>query len=160
MKDTKVQWHLEFINEHDLDIKPLEIDLLVIKKDKGASIENEIGAIFRGHNIVDYKSPEDNLNIDTFYRVGSYAGLYKSNGKTVDEIKADDITVSLIREARPDGLLQYFKGHGYPVMNPYRGIYYVEGKVLFPTQIIVTGELEQGTHIWLKALSGQLGKDD
>lgn len=44
--------------------------------------------------------------------------------------------------------------------NPYRGIYYIEGKVLFSPQIVVTGELEKKGHIWLKALSGKLGKDE
>ena len=52
MKDTKVQWHpgfvaamnlelaknrdnLIFVKEYNLNTKPLEIDLLVIKKDTG-----------------------------------------------------------------------------------------------------------------------------
>ena len=65
MKDTKVQWHpgfvaamnlelaknrdnLEFVKEYNLNTKPLEIDLLVIKKDTGALIDNEIGMIFKG----------------------------------------------------------------------------------------------------------------
>lgn len=125
MKDTKVQWHpgfvaamnlefaknrddLEFIKEYNLNSKPLEIDLLVIKKDTDAIIDNEIGAIFKGHNIVEYKSPEDHLDIDTFYKVGAYASLYKSYGETVDSINADDVTVSLVRDTKPVGLFKYF----------------------------------------------------
>lgn len=46
------------------------------------------------------------------------------------------------------------------MLNPYKGIYYIEGKVLFLTQIVVTRELDEGSHIWLKALSERLGKDD
>lgn len=42
----------------------------------------------------------------------------------------------------------------------YEGIYYVEGKTWFPTQIVVTGELDQDAHIWLKGLSGNLEKGD
>lgn len=57
-------------------------------------IENEIGKIFRGSNILEYKSPEDHLNIDTFYKSGAYASLYKAYGETMNERKADDITVS------------------------------------------------------------------
>ena len=30
-----------------------------LKKEKDAVIKNEIGSIFRGHNIMEYKSPED-----------------------------------------------------------------------------------------------------
>ncbi len=177
MKDTKVQWHpgfvaamnlelaknrgdLIFIKEYNLNTKPLEIDLLVIKKGADVSIDNEIGSIFRGHNIVEYKSPGDHLDIDTFYKAEAYAGLYKSYGETVDSIKADDITVSLVRDAKPEGLFRYFREHNYPVTNPYSGVYYVGGAVLFPTQIIVTGELKPDAHIWLRALSDRVGKQD
>ena len=177
MKDTKVQWHpgfvaamnlelaknrddLIFVKEYNLNTKPREIDLLVIKKDTDASIENEIGEIFKGHNILEYKSPQDHLDIDTFYKVGAYASLYKSYGETVDSIKADDITVSLVRDAKPMELFKYFKAHQYSITCPYRGIYYIEGAVLFPTQIIVTRELESDAHIWLKALSDRIEKQD
>ncbi len=177
MKHTKVQWHpgfvaamnlelvknrsdLTFVKEYNLNTKPLEIDLLVIKKDADASIDNEIGAIFRGHNILEYKSPKDHLDIDTFYKAGAYAGLYKSYGKTLDSIKADDITVSLVRDAKPEELFKYFEEHQFFITSPYCGVYYIEGAVLFPTQIIVTRELDSDAHIWLKALSDRIEKRD
>ena len=59
---------------------------------------------------MEYKSPEDHLDIDAFYKVLAYACLYKSYGKTVDSIKADDITISIVREAKPVVLFCYFKG--------------------------------------------------
>jgi len=68
--------------------------------------------------------------------------------------------VSLIREARPAGLFEYFKRHNIRTVNPYRGIYYVQDAVLFPTQIIVAGEMEWRSHVWLKALSGKMKKQD
>ena len=174
---TKIQWHpafaaamdLELIQnrndliyekEYNLNTKPLEIDLLVIKKNGAVHIANEIGYLFKGHNIVEYKSPEDHLDIDTFYKSMAYASLYKSYGKTVDEIKADDITVSIIREIKPAGLFHYFEEHSFSVTNPYRGIYYIEGQLMFPAQVIVTGELDKKYHKWLGALSGQLQKDN
>lgn len=177
MKETKIQWHpgfvaamnlefrqnrndLVFEKEHNLNTKPLEIDLLIIKKDASAHIVNEIGSFFRGHNIIEYKSPEDHLDIDVFYKVEAYACLYKSYGKTLDERKADDITVSLVRDIKPEGLFRYFKEHGYHVANSESGIYYVEGKVLFPTQIIVTKELNQEKHTWLRVLSENVEERD
>lgn len=39
----------------------------------------------------------------------------KITGKALDSIKADDVTVSIIRETRPAGLFRYFKEHGYSV---------------------------------------------
>ncbi len=175
MKDIDIQWHPGFIGamnlelkenrddllfekEHNLNTRPLEIDLLVIKKQAGVQINNEIGKIFRGHNILEYKSPRDDLDIDTFYKASAYASLYKSYGKTLDSIKAEDVTVSLVRKAKPYGLFRYFKEHDYLITNPYRGIYYIEGKVLFPTQVVVTRELNPIEHIWLSSLSDQLEK--
>ena len=174
---TKIQWHPAFVaamdleliqnrndliyeKEYNLNTKPLEIDLLVIKKNSSVHIANEIGYLFKGHNVMEYKSPEDHLDIDTFYKSMAYASLYKSYGKTVDEIKADDITVSIIREKKPAGLFRYFEAHAFSVTNPYKGIYYIEGQIMFPVQVIVTGELDKKYHRWLSALSGQLQKDN
>ena len=75
---TKIQWHpafcaaaelelrfnkddLEFKREYNLSKKPLQMDLLIIEKRKGVQIQNEIGKIFRGHNIIEYKSPDDGM---------------------------------------------------------------------------------------------------
>lgn len=177
MKESKIQWHsaftsamgldfardrddLIFETEYNLNKKPLQIDLLVIKKEASVQIASEIGKLFKGHNILEYKSPEDHLDIDTFYKTLAYACLYKSYGKTVDAIKAEEITMSIIREAKPIELLRYFRGHGCDVTKVYGGIYYVKGKTWFPTQIVVTGELNWDAHMWLKGLSGNLQKGD
>lgn len=177
MNEIKIQWHPGFVaainlelaenrgdliyeKEYNLNTKPLEIDLLVIKKDKDIQISNEIGRMFKGHNILEYRSPEDRMDIDSFYKAGAYASLYKAYGETVDERKADDITVSLVREAKPDGLFRYFREHKVEVSNPYPGIYYVLDGVLFFTQVIVTRELNGKNHGWLKSLSDKLKKEE
>ena len=83
--DEKIQWHpafdaalqielgeetkyLEFDSEHLLSKKPMQIDVLV-KNERHVKIQKNIGRIFRQYNIVEYKSPEDDLNIDDFYKV-------------------------------------------------------------------------------------------
>ncbi len=95
-----------------------------------------------------------------FYKAGAYASLYKSYGETSNERKEEDITVSMVRETKPEGLFQYFREHDMTVDNPHDGIYYVLDGVLFPTQIIVTKELDKRNHTWLKALSGKMQKQD
>lgn len=177
MNEIKIQWHPGFVaainlelaenrddliyeKEYNLNTKPLGIDLLVIKKDKDVQISNEIGRMFKGHNILEYRSPEDRMDIDFFYKAGAYASLYKAYGETVDERKAEDITVSLVREAKPDGLFRYFREHKVEVSNPYPGIYYVLDGVLFFTQVIVTRELNGKNHGWLKSLSDKLKKEE
>lgn len=173
MSDTKIQWHPSFVaamdlelaenrsdliyeKEYNLNTKPLEIDLLIIKKDSNIQIVNEIGKLFRGNNIVEYKSPDDHMDIDTFYKSAAYGCLYKASGKLVDERPADDITITMVRDAKPEGLFQYFREHHIQVTNPYKGIYYVTDAVLFPTQIIVGRELKKKEHTWLRALSDRV----
>ena len=151
---------LIYEKEYNLSTKPLEIDLLVIKKEPDVQVSNEIGKLFRGHNIVEYKSPEDHLDIDVFYKASAYGCLYKSFGETVDERAANDITISIIRDAKPEGLFRYFKEHGIRVTNPYAGIYYVSDAVLFPTQLVVGKELEQKDHTWIKALSDKVQEQE
>ena len=91
---------------------------------------------------MEYKSPKDHLDIDVFYKSGAYASLYKAYGANLDERAAEDITVSIVRESKPTGLFAYFEKHNVRITNPYHGIYYILDNVLFPTQIIVTGELD------------------
>lgn len=91
-------------------------------------------------------------------KVGAYTSLYKAYGHTVDERRAEEMTTSLIRKARPVKLFRYFEEHGIRLENPFKGIYYVKGGVLFPTQIVVTKELNPQEHIWLTALSDGMQK--
>ena len=177
MSEIKIQWHPGFVaainleleenrddliyeKEYNLNTKPLEIDLLVIKKDSNVQMVNEIGKLFRGHNIVEYKSPDDHLDIDSFYKAGAYGCLYKASGESVDERPADDITISIVRDSKPEGLFRYFEEHHIKVSNPYVGIYYILDAVLFPTQIIVGRELNQKNHTWIKALSNKVQKQE
>ncbi len=113
MADQKIQWHpgfyagielelraydLDYDQEHQVTRGALSFDLLIIKKQKDEKIDNEIGEFFRKYNVVEFKSPDDELSIDIFFKVQSYAGLYKASGETVDEIPANDITVSMFRD--------------------------------------------------------------
>ena len=116
---------LTFQNEFNLSEKPLQIDLLVIEKSKDVIINNEIGKLFREHNILEYKSPDDGNTIDSYYKTIAYACLYKSSGKHIDEIKADEITISLVQKSKPLKLLKYLRDNGFLVEQRYTGIYYV-----------------------------------
>jgi len=176
MEKTLIQWHPAFVAamelelsenrkelyfeaEYNLNTKPLEVDLLVIKKEASAEIKNEIGKFFRRDNLLEYKSPGDQMDIDVLYKVLGYACLYKSYGKGVDSRPVKDITVSFVREAKPEKLFKYFAANQIESTNPYPGIYYILEGFLFPVQIIVTKELESDVHIVLKALTRELKKD-
>lgn len=152
--------YLEYRNEYNLNTKPIQIDLLIVKKPPNAIIENEIGKIFRGHNIMEYKSPEDEMNVDTYFKTLAYAYLYKSSGAKVDEIKYEDITISLVRKRKPMKLLSWFQMNKYEVFTEYKGIYEISKDGYPPTQIIVSSELDKGSHTWLTALTSGMEEAD
>ena len=171
--DNIIQWHqafcaameyyfdgsesLEFHKEYNLNTKPLEIDLLVIKKNDNATFENAIGKDFRKYNVFEYKSPDDKLNIDVLYKLAAYGCLYKVSGKHVDEIRADEITLTAVRDTKPEGLLKRLKSEGKLVSDKVPGIYNVSG-MLFPLRIVVTGEIPDEHAKVLRYLSKKLNR--
>ena len=177
-KAEKLQWHpafcaatelelrqdldvLELIPEYNLSKKPLQIDLVIIKKmDWKRTLQNEIGHIMRGHNISEYKGPGDELTIDSFFKVIGYASLYKAQGIAVNKISASEVTVSFFRNAYPKALFQELKKEGYILKKMYPGIYYVRGKVPFPVQVVVTSQLERKAHCSLRVLTTQVEMQD
>jgi hypothetical protein len=59
---------LEFQREYNLSKEPIRVDLLVVKKIGRAWIKNEIGCIFKKHNILEYKSHGDAMSIDDYFK--------------------------------------------------------------------------------------------
>ena len=97
-KGTKetIQWHpafqasiqiefeaeaekLTFEPEHLLSKKPMQMDELIIKVAENEVIHKNIGRIFKRYNIIEYKSPDDNLTINDFYKVYGYCCFYRQN---------------------------------------------------------------------------------
>ena len=70
----------------------------------------------------------------------------------IDEYKAEEITITLIRDGFPRQLIKVLKQQGFRVKCRYSGIYYVTGNTVFVTQIIVASQLEGKERIWLQAL--------
>ena len=152
--------YLEFENEHMLGSKPMQIDVLIIKKDPAKRLKKNIGRIFCTYNIVEYKSPEDSLTIDDFYKVLGYACFYKADTKKVDEIKAGDITVSFVCSHFPEKLFRHLeKIQTYQKEQVSAGIYYIRG-AMFPVQVVVTKRLPEAENLWLRNLTNDLGGDE
>ena len=178
----KTQWHppfcasmqlelkeyksiLEYLMEYALSTKPLLIDLLVIKKLQGIEIENEIGRRFRSHNVIEYKSPDDNLSIEDYLKTIGYACLYLSlennNKKEENKIKSTDVTVTIVRMRKPKKLFKLLRlGYGLPVQKRCKGIYEIKTTYLGCVQIIVTKELDPKEHIWLTSLVDGLKENE
>lgn len=178
LEAVKIQWHpgfygaaeleflsnkgeLEFQQELNLSKEPIRMDLLIIKKLKDVRIENEIGHIFKKYNVIEYKSPDDGLTIDDYYKTMGYACLYKGLGASVDEIPARELTVSIFRESYPRELFEKMRELGLEIEEHYPGIYYISGdQTMFDTQIVVTRQLEKRAHRTLRILSKNVQEDD
>ena len=109
---------------------------------------------------MEYKSPQDDLNLDTYVKVIGYACMYKASEVHVGDIELDDITITLVREGKPRELLKWFAKNDYKVFEKYNGIYYVEKEGCFPIQIIVSGMLSVESQKWLTLLSRNLERKD
>ena len=147
--------YLEFENEHMLSSKPMQLDVLIIKKDSERQIQKNIGRIFRTYNIVEYKSPDDSLSIDDFYKVYGYTCFYKSDTGKVDEIKAEELTITFVCNRYPRKMLKYLEKRHRTVRKVESGIYYISDE-LFQIQLIVQKQLSEETNLWLRSLTNDL----
>ena len=171
--DKKLQWHqafyaniqiefedfadlLIFENEHHLGTQPKRIDVLIIKKENDTPITKNIGQIFRKHNIIEYKSPDDYISINDYYLVYGYACLYKSDDSRDEHISINDITITFVSRSFPKKLVKHLKKvHNYDVQFIEKGIYYVKGD-LIPIQLIVTKNLTDEQNLWLHNLTNDI----
>ncbi|MDR1175518.1 MAG: hypothetical protein LBK83_08635 [Treponema sp.] len=138
---------LEFQSEYQLNAEPLEIDLVIVKKEAGLVIEKNIAQVFKGVNLLEFKSPEDYFSVYDFYKVLSYAYLYAALNKT----NTRDMTVSVIETRHPRDLFAYLEGENCAVSETSAGVYVVSG---YPVaiQVIESKKLPLEENLWLKGL--------
>ena len=173
MEKTKLQWHpafgaalritlqdemryLEMHEEYLLSKKPLQMDILIIKKLKDIPIRKDIGRIFRKHNIIEYKSPSDSLSINDFYKVYGYACIYQSDTNRIGEIKPEELTLTFVCSHYPRNMLQHLKRiRGIRMECQGSGIYYLRGDPI-PIQLLVLPELSNKENYWLQSMRTNL----
>jgi hypothetical protein len=147
---------LEFHSEYQLTAEPLRIDCVVIKKTTDAIINKNIAAIFRQANLMEYKSPDDYVSVDDFYKVYGYACLYAS----LERVPITNLTVSFVESHHPRELLEHLREiRGYTLAEKWPGVYIVDGDIL-PIQIIDSRRLSAEDNLWLKGLDNRLDAPD
>jgi hypothetical protein len=171
-EETRVSWHpaffeamrlelepyrdqLEFNEEYQLTSEPLRVDLLIIKKPKDLVIAKNIAAIFRGTNIIEYKSPSDYVSVGDYYKVYAYACLCVS----LKKVPMDDITITFVGNRRSRALMGHLRWRGLVVEKKGGGIYTVTGEGI-PVQIIESRELPGEENGWLRDLGRGLKAED
>lgn len=177
MGEKKLQWHtafqaalqielaeerkyLQFQKEYNLTQKPLQIDTLIIKVEPGRKLKKKLGRFLRQYNVVEYKSPEDYLSVNDFYKVSAYACLYQSDTAQVEEIPPDRIYITMVSNRYPGKMIRHLvKMYGAEITEAFPGIYYVSG-LIFPLQILVNKELPPEENLWLSRLRQDLNMED
>lgn len=173
MAERKIQWHsafyaaiqieleedkdnLLFEQEHLLGEKPMQIDVVVIKKQQERPIRKDIGHIFRKYNVIEYKSPDDSLSIDDFYKVYGYACFYISDTERVGLIPAHEVTITFVCNKYPRKMLREIQNErGITAYEYAKGIYYLKGDPI-PMQLIISKDLSKEDNYWIQNLRKDL----
>lgn len=173
MEVEKLQWHpafsaalhieleeelegIDIEEEHLLGSKPMQIDVLVIKKNSNKPIHKNIGQIFKKHNIIEYKSPEDYLSINDFYKVYGYACFYQSDTNKILEINLQEVTITFVSNHYPTKMMKHLLNiRKMRIIKKEQGIYYLEGDI-FCIQLLVVNELSKEENYWLQSLRNDI----
>jgi hypothetical protein len=139
---------LEYHSEFQLSAEALRIDLLVIKKLANVCIDKNIARIFRGHNIIEYKSPDDTFTREDLMKVCGYVYLYSAHTR----VSLRDVTLTISVMTLPRKLRKYlWEELGVFIERHEPGIYY--GKLQnVPLQIIESKQLSPADNAWLNIL--------
>ena len=142
--------------EYLLGSQPPRADFLILKEQAIVDLGLEIFRIFREHNIVEFKSPDDELNESVLWKCIGYAGFYMS----IKGLSPSQVTLTLIRDARPlrffDEMKEYL--HADPQT---KGIYQIQNwQVTFPIQLIVTSELPGPEYAGFRSISKKPSVED
>ena len=151
--------NMEYLQEHELGDEPVRMDMLILKQDR-TPLTDPIGSFFKTHNVLEYKSPQDQLSINDFCKAQGYALLYKGLSKTVDSVPLEELTVSIFRHAYPREMFKTLRGYGICIEEKFPGIYHVSGPLTVPAQVIVTSRLKGDRYEAFKALAKNVSKED
>ena len=146
--------------EIQLGEEPIRLDFLIIKKDADVVLTDPIGEFFGTVNIFEYKSPEDGLSIDDFYKAMGYSFIYKGYDRKVDELPITDMTLTIVRHTYPRELMKALRHEGFEVVEQHPGIYRINGNTSnLRVQIVVSSKLPHDEYDGLRLLSKGCTKD-
>ena len=163
--EKKTKWHspiyrglqldlreavLHFDDNVSLSEEALEIDAVIVK-DADVQVENDIGAIFKGHNICEFKSETDYFSIADYSKVIGYASLYSA----FKNVLMTDVTITIIVTKYPQKLVKFLESsRSLKVQDKGNGIHYVIGDI-YPVQLLETKKLSEN-NLFLKNLRSNL----
>lgn len=135
-----------------LYMKPVAAYLLAILKSPDVEIQNGIGKIFKGHNVIDYTFYDKKLDSEHLYKTIAYTCLYKTSRVEDDYIKTDNVTITIVSRDMPQQLFDSSKKSGISVEESGKGIYQVKNMMPFNIQVIIRSKIGETEQKWLKSL--------
>ena len=138
------------IDEHRLSKEPLRIDIIVVKKNRDVELEPCWAKIFRGRNLIEYKSPVDKPpTLAVFNKLIGYAYIYAAQ----EEVKISDVTATLICADPPEKLFTALEDEfGYEILQKGDGIYYIIQKWAAVEKTLAIQVAAQTSDLLLQAL--------
>lgn len=131
-----------------LGSQPPRADFVVVKEEDIVDLGLGIFRDFRKQNIIEFKSPDDELTESVLWKALGYADFYVS----LNDIPAEDITITIFRGARPNALFKRLEGN--IEKTDINGVYKLKNwRGSFPIQFVVTTELEGEEYAGFRAIS-------
>ena len=158
-RDVRADFEFPFPHEQELGVKPLRLDMLLIRRRNRRKLTDGIGRFFRKLNILEYKSPGDSLNIDDIFKTQAYACLCKAL-RQWGRFAGDELTVAIFCYRHPRAAFAELRRLGRGVEQTHPGIYLVTGPLTVPTQIVVVPRLPPGEYVELKILAKGAKRED
>ncbi len=156
LRDAKED--LVYYPELTLNPKPNQIDLLIVSRSGKARSTSGLAAIFKKYNIVEYKSPNQTMDIAIYNRTVAYAHLLAARyGGKLRPVR--DVTLTFIRKGKPVVLMRELEASGFMISKHEKGIYHVTKENGIDIQIVVTKELGEAYH-WVTMLTDEVEYED
>ena len=154
--------HADVTYEQEIQLgeDPVRLDFLIIKKSADVVLNDPIGKFFKSVNIFEYKSPQDGLSIDDFFKAAGYTFIYKGYDRKVDELPIENMTLTLVRHSYPRELIKKLKQIGFEVNEEYPGIFRIYGRICVDVQLVVSSRLPDGEYEGLQLLASGCTKDN
>jgi len=122
---------IEIQAEVALSSKPLDIDVVVVKKKDAVKLRHPVADNFRKYNLFEFKSPDDYLGANDYYKGLANALLYK----VLEHPKMntlDPLALTFVSSRYPRVMLNMLEDRGLKVLKgvPGPGFYRVVGEIV------------------------------
>ena len=147
--------------EEELGIDPPRVDYLILDDKKRLMAHTKaIYRIFRQHNIVEYKNPNDSLNMRVISKIIGYGNFYIGLAEHEGDRPRNEVTLSLYRDKANKELFDEMIENGTLVKTDVPGIYNVQKLTELPFQIVIGSELEGDEHAEFRLLTNHAKEND